>query len=776
MKHRLLGVLIGLVTTLVVTVSVLAASYSAPLVLTESLGTDYDMLAANVTMDIDGLADLGMLSTTGLDTRILYGTSELPHLLTEDKALFVLPVAGNTQYPLTFTTGNDALSYFDIITGPGGYVTVPFATPSDDFEWGADTDSLATSGGDITWSVTVAGTSVADIDTAQKYAGTRSGRLYRDGTNNVNAYFAQDAVSGAEGISFRFRKDDTSQFYFQHGNGTKLIWFAVMDDEDLEYVDDPTFYDTGTDVSISTWHQIDVRNVDWVAGTYDIYVDAVLAQSGAVMSTSSSYEDYIYLWNVTGTSEVWIDNIGIQSFVLGDDWSITFDDVYIDTDAGASKYILYVSANFYLTVDTSTSGTITAHIADTSVIYNETLSVDGPGSYTQWDGVTGAATHWEAVDDTPGAPDESTYIWEDDNSAHHDSFSLTDPTSIESDDVVSYVRQYNYVKGWQSYGSSFWPTLVLNGSVTTGTLHSHALSTWELSSEVLARPGGGSWQVADLTALQAGMKDSTSATNYCSQVYVIYYYYDGADVTVTDVSTGVHDITLSLSDSTLSLTVDTSTDTSTFNSRAPDSDDDWVFFENDVFVYSGEIEVTVDGTVAATYAPSSMIVGTTLLDETGGNDGTITWGANPAGIDITVGALLPDTSSQATASTTSDSSSFVPETGDSDMTTTGTEGEGLPFYGLIKGLLSEYHAQGGPDIPMSTFWKIVAVVFGWCFGTGVMIISRNVVFGFIGYILGFAIPAYAMSGMLDAWIPVVYGVAALCLMGLIWKWSSSSIG
>ena len=155
--------------------------------------------------------------------------------------------------------------------------------------------------------------------------------------------------------------------------------------------------------------------------------------------------------------------------------------------------------------------------------------------------------------------------------------------------------------------------------------------------------------------------------------------------------------------------------------------------------------------------------------------GAITWGINPTGIDVSVGALLPSTNSQASVDAQGNDSSFVPETGDSEMSTSGIEGENLPFYGLIKGLLTEYNNLGGPDIPMADFWKVVAVVIGWCFGTMVMIMTRNVIFGMIGYVLGFSVPAFSMSGMLDTWIPIVYGISALCLAGLIWKWTSSSI-
>jgi hypothetical protein len=187
---------------------------------------------------------------------------------------------------------------------------------------------------------------------------------------------------------------------------------------------------------------------------------------------------------------------------------------------------------------------------------------------------------------------------------------------------------------------------------------------------------------------------------------------------------------------------------------------------------------TVSGTLIAWYQPITLISGTTLPDREGAaQNGVITWGSNPAGISVSVGALLPISSSAAvTPGTTPDAGvSLVPTTGNTSALVTGIEGENLPFYGLFKGLFASYHDMGGPDIQMPYFWKIVAMIAGWGLGTVVLIITRHVVFGFLGYIIGFAVPAYAMGGLLDPWIPIVYGMTAACLAALLWKWTASAI-
>jgi len=187
-------------------------------------------------------------------------------------------------------------------------------TVSEDFEWGADAASLATSGGTVTWTVSVTGTSKAEIDTAQYYSGTRSARLYRDGTNDVRAYFTQAPISTNQELSFRFRKDDTSAFAVLWGNGTRYLYLVIPATEALSYYDaDEDLIVTGTSVSINTWYLLETRNMNWTAGTYDIYLNGVLITAGAEMDTSADYSGTINFFNAAGTSEVWIDDVQIKT-------------------------------------------------------------------------------------------------------------------------------------------------------------------------------------------------------------------------------------------------------------------------------------------------------------------------------------------------------------------------------------------------------------------------------------------------------------------------------
>jgi len=124
MKKLCLSLALAVVAILLVAVPVLAAYY-VYLTVTESNGTDYTELAMNYTMDIDGLVDGGYIDATGLDTRVTdSGYTVLPHMLAEDKVMWVSNLTGNTSTQFIFFMGQEAIESFPTITGHGGYVTI----------------------------------------------------------------------------------------------------------------------------------------------------------------------------------------------------------------------------------------------------------------------------------------------------------------------------------------------------------------------------------------------------------------------------------------------------------------------------------------------------------------------------------------------------------------------------------------------------------------------------------------------------------------------------
>jgi len=105
-------------------VAVFAGYYTT--ITVTSTTTAYENLALNLTMNITSLVDAGYITSTGLDTRITDTRYYiLPHMLAEDRVLWVGDVPGNTNSQFLMFTQQEALDSFATITGYGGYVTIP---------------------------------------------------------------------------------------------------------------------------------------------------------------------------------------------------------------------------------------------------------------------------------------------------------------------------------------------------------------------------------------------------------------------------------------------------------------------------------------------------------------------------------------------------------------------------------------------------------------------------------------------------------------------------
>ena len=217
----------------------------------------------------------------------------------------------------------EGIKYALDFNGVSDYVEIPYladyyanTAAVETFEWGIKGTSLGVEPplGSVDWTISVAGTSKADIETDanEYYAGTRSGRLYRDGTNTVQARFTQAALTSGQSLELWVRKDGTSRLQILHGDSAYAIQTYIEDDEHIMYYDGAV-KDTGSTVSINTWYLLSIRNVNWVAHTYDIYLSNSLIQSGATMRLLSSVNGVIAFQNDKGTSEVWLDNILVSS-------------------------------------------------------------------------------------------------------------------------------------------------------------------------------------------------------------------------------------------------------------------------------------------------------------------------------------------------------------------------------------------------------------------------------------------------------------------------------
>lgn len=193
----------------------------------------------------------------------------------------------------------------------------------EDFEWGGDGTRLKDAqsyGSEVDWEGnSPGGASVAEIDNAQYYVpllfyggGTRSARFYRDGSNTVYAYYKLFQPSL---ISFFLRKDDTACAEFHIGDGSKYIWVRIDDAEKLTYYGPNGYRYLYVSFPVNSWQRVEFKNINWVAGTYDIYIDLYDSYydmqyiATATMRSGSSYKGDLYIGSWTGSGEFWIEDI-----------------------------------------------------------------------------------------------------------------------------------------------------------------------------------------------------------------------------------------------------------------------------------------------------------------------------------------------------------------------------------------------------------------------------------------------------------------------------------
>lgn len=231
MKRILRGILIGGLITVLAAIPVLAAYYSY-IDVTESNGTSYTNLAMNVSLNCSYLAANGYITANGTDTRVTASDYYvLPHMLAEDRLLWVgdLPASNTTRFFLY--TGQSALESFPIITGYGGYVTI---NDTDDLEPGdmfafcvsgyVDTStgankSIIRKGGALSFNVTDNGEVTFAIDggTSVVASGVNSGYhtfvVYSEG---LNLRMEVDGVEVDTALTSNITDTDADWYLFEN--------------------------------------------------------------------------------------------------------------------------------------------------------------------------------------------------------------------------------------------------------------------------------------------------------------------------------------------------------------------------------------------------------------------------------------------------------------------------------------------------------------------------------------------------------------------------------
>jgi len=333
---------------------------------------------------------------------------------------------------------------------------------------------------------------------------------------------------------------------------------------------------------------------DWI-----VFIDQI--------TQNSSLNYYLYTGgdDMEGTIRYFPDTDGMTTsdsagLELGNSFEVE-QSGYIDTTTGSDKNLAYKEDAFVLNI--SGEEEISASIYGTTTTVN--LVPDGAGDYTNINSQQPSSTyHWDKVDDTPGAPDESsTYIYTTNNTPtpQKDAYTLSS-SGIPSDSIINNVTVYFRIRTNLKAGTAYCtPYLRLGTDETTGTQRTEGDADWTTFNEVLSRPGGGDWQYSDLEDLQVvvGLRTTSEYQSWCTQVYVVVNYTPVITVTASSIESGDHVVKVTAGGTDLKIYIDDVEEDSAALSGVSviDNSNDWSFLQNGSMTYMEYHKITVSGSL-----------------------------------------------------------------------------------------------------------------------------------------------------------------------------------
>jgi len=300
-------------------------------------------------------------------------------------------------------------------------------------------------------------------------------------------------------------------------------------------------------------------------------------------------------------------------------------------------------------------------------------------------------------------------------------------------DLVSFTCNASDISnaGWAWYEFSFFNKITL----TTATQYAIVLKASALGAVTYWRSDATAPAYAGGTRCSS---DNNGATWTSAETvdYMFTVYKPGTTVEVsyndvTNMASGEHDIILDINAGNLELTIDgTLRDNAAMGGGSIyDSAYDYYIGYNNCLPYIESFDIDISGAPVAGYAPVDIISGTTLPDEVGTYDGTITWGSNPAGVSVVLESLLPVAAAEAagyTSSTPSGPISDAPDTPDMSQPGIATT---LPGADVINEMMD------AGDIPKDLFWLFLAFGLMMAIGYGVYALTHSLLAAEIAIII-----------------------------------------
>jgi len=316
---------------------------------------------------------------------------------------------------------------------------------------------------------------------------------------------------------------------------------------------------------------------------------------------------------------------------LSDDFEIELSGIF-DTSAGADKNLVYKEGAFSLYV--SAEGVITAEIYGSSE-ETATLRPTGGGYYHEYQSQYPASGEfWDKVDEV-SADDSTTYITPPYTGPWFETFTLTSNPFSAGDSIISVEVFFRIVRsGGTSTTNYVAPVLRLGTTDVVGTNRA-STGSWTTWSEVLTRPGGGSWTVADFDSLEIGVRATSAGfASHTTQVYAVVTY-DESVIAVSltaNVDSGEHIIAVVSDGVDVDLVVDASVEDTDLAANVPDNANGWTFLENYSMPCMEYLKITISGTLKQHIIWEND---TTFSDQSGnGHDATPTFRSTSTDPDV----------------------------------------------------------------------------------------------------------------------------------------------
>jgi len=786
MKRILRGFILGMVIILLIAVPVFAYYYGN-LSVVESEGNDYTNLPVIASLNASMLSDYGFISATGLDTRVLTGDGvPLPHMLANDKVLFVTDLAAHEDKSLIFYMGATSLSSFPIIVGYDGYITTPddedleltyvmelLASGYFDASAGSDKNILYKEDAyrvyiSGTSEITVAGLSAGDVEEwTMSYDGFTSGlHTVYVVSNGLGAYLYVDDFDVAK---------DTENFYdafnanFDAGyDGCFMPYSHRTFYANGRYW---AFYTIGGAIASEIYYRTSTDGASWTAASA-IGIDADTAFKGFSVWFDGTYFHVGY-----GNRGAYGDSNGLRyrSGTPNGDGSISWRAAWQSVNVGNGS-------NDWVVIATDNSGyaymRYTRQTGVSVTIDEITKSSTNDGTWTTAGGypLVGVVEDRGALIGYPNS--NKMYI-----------------VNRKASNLNLIGRYYNGA-AWS--GSEE----VIDSSATTCALDQfNAIADMDDNVCIVWR--GGTWATCGKINMRiryadgsfgsiveiesSGAESPTVSYDTERNLFYIFYVNSGS----------IYVRALSLEEGTISpayflctptalnyisatpygsdigvLYVGSATITGhvalTFPWVWDDNSNNWTWMQNNVMPYATDLLMAVDGTIHLEYEPADIIQGTTLPDISGSsdNDGIITWGTNVDGVATSMGPLTSSSYQPPPGVTTGNWTTpqdVMPTTGGESITGGLGTLDSNVFYPVISALSYISGLLPGKDpIPIPLMWVLIAsIILVIAVGVCVWKMPHQLITALVG--LGLIV-LFNRMGIYPWWVYLIYVPLAVSIL------------